>query len=51
LSMSGTRVTSMSEWLQSDVFIIFVVALLLEVIILVALCYIIRRHRIYSKTG
>ncbi|KAK3527545.1 hypothetical protein QTP86_026652 [Hemibagrus guttatus] len=43
--MDGTRMSPMSEWLNSDVFIIFVVVLLLTVIGIFAVCCVIRRRR------
>ncbi|XP_058239124.1 uncharacterized protein si:dkey-111e8.4 [Hemibagrus wyckioides] len=43
--MDGTRVSPMSDWLNSDVFIIFVVVLLLTVIAIFAVCWVLRRRR------
>ncbi|KAB5513073.1 hypothetical protein PHYPO_G00250070 [Pangasianodon hypophthalmus] len=48
--MDGTRMSPMSEWLKSDVFIIFVVVLLLTVISIFAVCWVIRRRRTHKTT-
>ncbi|KAK2816593.1 hypothetical protein Q7C36_022864 [Tachysurus vachellii] len=47
--MDDTRVSSMSEWLNSDIFIIFVVFLLLTIIAIVAVCCILRRRHTHEK--
>ncbi|KAK2816587.1 hypothetical protein Q7C36_022858 [Tachysurus vachellii] len=47
--MDDTRVSSMSEWLNSDIFIIFVVFLLLTIIAIVAVCCILRPRHTHKK--
>ncbi|XP_047665422.1 uncharacterized protein si:dkey-111e8.4 [Tachysurus fulvidraco] len=47
--MDDTRVSPMSEWLNSDIFIIFVVFLLLTIIAIVTVCCILRRRHTHEK--
>ncbi|XP_053473856.1 uncharacterized protein si:dkey-111e8.4 [Ictalurus furcatus] len=43
-----SRVSSMSEWLKSDIFIVFMVVLSLTVISIFAVCCLMRRRRTYK---
>ncbi|KAK1787507.1 hypothetical protein P4O66_016006, partial [Electrophorus voltai] len=43
-SMSGSRMSTVSQWLSSDVFIVFVVVLLLLLAAISTVCWVMRRH-------
>ncbi|KAI4904525.1 hypothetical protein NFI96_025655 [Prochilodus magdalenae] len=47
--MDGTQMSSMSQWLNSDVFIMFVVVLVLLVVAAFAVCWVMRCRR--ARTG
>ncbi|XP_062845130.1 uncharacterized protein si:dkey-111e8.4 [Trichomycterus rosablanca] len=48
--MDGSRVSSMSQWWNSDVFIVFVVVLLLIIVAIFAFCWIKRRRPVPTET-
>ncbi|KAL7838680.1 hypothetical protein AOLI_G00270840 [Acnodon oligacanthus] len=48
--MDGRQVSSMSQWLNSDVFIVFVVVLVLFVVAVFAVCWVIRCRRTQTQT-
>ncbi|XP_066515004.1 uncharacterized protein si:dkey-111e8.4 [Hoplias malabaricus] len=48
--VDGSRMSSMSQWLNSDVFIVFVVVLLLLVVAAIGVCCVTRYRRTHTTT-
>ncbi|KAL2094224.1 hypothetical protein ACEWY4_008943 [Coilia grayii] len=49
MDSGGARYGTLTDWLRSDVFIVFMVVLVLLILVLAAVCWVLRRQRRYRQ--